>query len=110
MTAEKQINVLTRENLPETAKISTDEYGFRNLMVTPKDGGRISISHYGGESDIGYISSINKHGMGGSEYVRNLDDINNHSKGFMRTVWLNAEEISTLILFLESFRTVPVVK
>jgi hypothetical protein len=81
------------------------EYGFEEIKVTPIEGGRVVITKYGGTVDIGSKSSINPHGLGGSEWIRNQADIDNHINSIKRTVWLNDEEKGALIQFLTDMKT-----
>jgi hypothetical protein len=80
---------------------------FEEIKVTPIEGGRVVISNYttlSGTGDIGSKSSINPHGLGGSEWIRNQADIDNHINSIKRTVWLNDEEKEALIQFLEDMK------
>ncbi|WP_427050392.1 hypothetical protein [Paenibacillus sp. TC-CSREp1] len=84
--------------------IRTDSDGFKVAELAAVAGGRVVISDYGVEygTDIGSVSVVNSHGLGGNEWIRNVDDIERHVKDIEGTRWLSAEEKRVCILFLRS--------
>jgi hypothetical protein len=92
----------------ETMKSYVDEYGFRNFQVIPEEGGRITICDYRTEGDkevdIGLFSSINPHGLGGSDYIRNQKAVDKFIGRIDRTVWINEDQKTFLKNALETFK------
>lgn len=81
----------------------TDENGFKIMELAAASGGRVVISNYGKEyvTDIGSVSSVNPNGLGGNDWVRNVEDIDRHIKDIENTRWLNATEKHSCIEFLK---------
>jgi hypothetical protein len=79
--------------------------GFPALSVFPESGGSISILNFGGTTDIGLFSSTNKHGLGGSHYIRDKGDVANKIEMVKRTIWLSEEEKNACVDFLLAIRT-----
>lgn len=89
----------------------TNEYGFDKITVEPAEGGRVTIVNFltGDDnedktSDIGLFSSINMHGLGGSNYIRNKEDIDNKINSVNDHVWLNSAEKEALNSFLNEMK------
>lgn len=89
----------------EVVKRYIDEYGFDTLVVTTSEGGRVSISNYGGSVDIGGISIMSPYGMGVSNYIRNKDDVDRHISSMRAIQWFdNSKQRIACTEFLESIR------
>lgn len=87
----------------------TDEYGFKCLDVTTKEGGRITLTDFKKGADDQfhlYKSDMNPHGLGGSKHIYNNEDIDKAIKDINETVWFNTEEEALCIEFLESRKIV----
>ncbi|WP_020621165.1 hypothetical protein [Paenibacillus daejeonensis] len=84
--------------------VRTNENGFREVELDAASGGRIVIADYGKEyvTDIGSVSSVNVHGLGGAEWIRSVEDIERHVKDIENTRWLSDEEKRSCIDFLRS--------
>lgn len=82
--------------------ITMDTHGFKVAELNAKEGGRVVISDYGAEyiTDIGFVSSVNSHGLGGSDWIRNVADIERHIAEIESARWLTEEEQQACIEFL----------
>lgn len=82
--------------------ITTDEHGFKTAELNAQSGGRIVITDFGAEyvTDIGSVSSINCHGLGGNEWIRSVADIDRHVADIEATRWLTAAEQRACVDFL----------
>lgn len=84
--------------------IKNEVVDYPKLYITTEGGGRVTICNFSGTVDIGLYSSVNPHGLGGSSYIRNKDDIDNKIKSVKETVWLSEEEKKACIDFLEGMK------
>jgi hypothetical protein len=84
--------------------ITTDSNGFKVAELDAQAGGRIVISNYGAEyiTDIGSVSSVNSHGLGGNDWIRSVADIERHIGEIQNTHWLTEAEQQTCIEFLRA--------
>jgi hypothetical protein len=85
----------------------TDVGNFPQIMIHTEKGGTYSIVDYrkdGEDVDIGRVSVMNGRGMGGGDYIRSRKDIDRHVKNAHETIWINSEERSSIIAFLEMMR------
>lgn len=78
-----------------------DEYGFEVLEIVSSEGGNVKIAYYGDNIDIGMVSKVNRHGLGGFEYIRNTKDVPRHIRDIQDTIWLGETEKKACIEFLE---------
>jgi hypothetical protein len=77
-----------------------DDYGFPCLDIRALSGGSISVTHYRNNlTDIGLISINNGVGLGGSNYIRTVEDFQQHFDSVHRIVWLNDEEKQAVLAF-----------
>jgi hypothetical protein len=85
-------------------KVGTDSNGFQIAELNAAAGGRVVISNYGKEyvTDIGSVSSVNAHGLGGSDWIRSVSDIQRHVKEIEGSRWLNADEKRECVEFLKT--------
>lgn len=96
------MHAIETHKLPLTATRGIDQtYNFEKLVINTQEGGRVTITNYGGQADIGYMSSVNPHGLGGSEYIRHKDAVANHIEHVKKTVWLTKHEKRACIDFLK---------
>lgn len=84
--------------------IRTDSNGFKVAELAAAAGGRVVMSDYGAEyvTDIGSVSVVNSHGLGGNDWVRNVGDIERHVQDIQGNRWLTADEKSACVSFLRS--------
>lgn len=81
-------------------KRTVDSYGFESLEVNTEGGGSKTITFYGGSVDIASVSSSNGRGLGSSDYIRSIDDVQRHIRNTEETVWLTDEEKGAINTFL----------
>lgn len=84
----------------------TDENGYKTVRATTSKGGRVSITEYGKDSevDIGGVSIMNEHGLGGRNWIRDINDIENHIKRVRIITWITQKDKDELIEFLNSMK------
>jgi hypothetical protein len=84
--------------------IRLDSDGFKVAELAAAAGGRVVISDYGAEYgiDIGSVSIVNKHGLGGNDWVRDPGDIERHVKYIEGNRRLTADEKNACVSFLRS--------
>ncbi|MBW4083558.1 hypothetical protein [Paenibacillus sp. S150] len=84
--------------------ITTDEHGFKTAELNAQAGGRVVIMDFGAEyvTDIGSVSSINSHGLGGNDWIRSVSDIDRHVTDIERSRWLTTAEQRACIEFLRA--------
>jgi hypothetical protein len=88
-----------------TIKRYIDDYGFDCLEVFASGGGHKNITFHGGFTDIASVTSSNGVGLGSSDYIRNVDDVQRHLNGVNQTVWLDEKEKEVIIAFLHEITT-----
>lgn len=85
-------------------KITTDSNGFKTAELDAQEGGRVVIMDFGAEyvTDIGSISTVNTHGLGGNDWIRSVADIDRHVADIESTRWLTVDERTACVKFLRS--------
>jgi len=85
----------------------TVDNGIRTYELTSKIGGHIVIGDFGAENviDIGMVSIRNAHGLGVSEWIRSVEEIENHISTIKQTWWLTPSEREECIDFLHSIKS-----
>jgi hypothetical protein len=106
--------------LEGTIQEGIDDYGYSFIKIITRDGGTIGITDYSkvtnkesGEviealdkhqKDIGSFRSMNQHGLGGSQWIRDINHIDYFMKSLERTVWITEKQKGHLQDFLEEMR------
>lgn len=87
--------------MPDRIEQNVDDYGFSEITVTTKDGGRVKITYFGGFSDIGSFLISNGGGLGGSDYIRSLEDIPRAEQAIRGITWIEVGSKDVLVRFLQ---------
>jgi len=85
--------------------INIDENRFTTMTIYTEEGESIRITKFGKdyETDIGTVSMINKHGLGGNEWIRSMKDVEKHVKQINQVIWIDQNQKKELIQFITTW-------